>query len=944
MARNFPAGVGAGSVRNPLKFVLVAMAGLLAAVEASPQSVVGRPLSAVGDDGDWPTFRHDPQLTGRSPLQGRFTQAPVVSWRIDLGASTKPVEQLRAVDLDGDGLDEILTIRDDSLACMDRRGNWLWEAANLPKVKIVDIRDFAGGGARGVFAGTSDGLESVRWMISGATGKATRLYGMRDVFGFEERMGKILPDVAGDQICAWWSGDSPEDRFGGVMRGEGFLFSFEKGVDVPKVRFEQRMKGTLYKPRHLFADYDQDGDTEMVMFSHQQAWFFDVASNALELQVHWPMIRTYWATLGVLPSEPGKAPSLYSINPHIPGAERVDIVNGAAHVAWRYVAGGREDQYQNEVKVSPGAPDPYVPMLEGSAVAVLVKIENEHRDGKSWLVVLDGRTGEKRFEAPDIAVLGYEDFDSDGTPELLIQDGSALRIVLWRADGFEDIWRGDDVLPVLEVVPPEGQLDRSDGANPKVKRATNGTDLLFQFPDGVFNCAWSDSGPVKQSRYEAIRPDPRAQPQEQVLVEGSSAFVTSDGIERFRYTARTKRSYLAPPVVVADLGSVRRILVKDVHDNLISVAEDGTDSRVLAGGVFGEWSVCDMDGDGGNEIVVGVTAADGKPQCIFLAPDGTVERRFALIENSVGMKIGPSGALGPDGARWLAIYYERGTGDRNGVVAYDGKTGEPLWMRDDFQGDSGAYGPDAKVKFVLHVPTAVFDYDGDGSDDLLAASENFYGIVSVALNKDITPVQVFSDYIPGHWQAYASPIAVDVLGRGRPQVFHHKAFANTILTDLEGQPIWHWGTSRDQTASSWPGLADLDGDGALEIIQTRVDGLLRAFDAAPTDATCPKCPPDGELTTMNHGAHVRWELSFSPPISDLAVSDIDGDGHDEILFGAGDGFLYALGEDGGVPKVEWRYEAGQISGSPVIADVDKDGFPELLVPSGDGYLHCLGTP
>lgn len=219
--------------------------------------------SAAG--GDWPCFRHDPQLTGRSPLIGHFSEAPREVWRVDLDAPDEPVEKLRSADLDGDGVPEMLAVRRNSIAALGRDGKTLWEAVDLPRVQVNDVRDFAGGGPRGILATTSNGLESGTWMISGATGNSTRLYAMRDVFGAEERVGKILPDVRGEQICAWWSGDNADQPFGGAtMYGEGYLYSFENGVDAPVARFEQQIEGALYKPRHFFADCDQDGEMEMV--------------------------------------------------------------------------------------------------------------------------------------------------------------------------------------------------------------------------------------------------------------------------------------------------------------------------------------------------------------------------------------------------------------------------------------------------------------------------------------------------------------------------------------------------------------------------------------------------------------------------------------------------------------------------------------------------------
>ena len=87
---------------------------------------------------------------------------------------------------------------------------------------------------------------------------------------------------------------------------------------------------------------------------------------------------------------------------------------------------------------------------------------------------------------------------------------------------------------------------------------------------------------------------------------------------------------------------------------------------------------------------------------------------------------------------------------------------------------------------------------------------------------------------------------------------------------------------------------------------------------------------------------MRWTFRLPPPISDIASADIDADGHDELLCGAGDGALYALEERDGNCNVLWRLQLGSQVLSPVIADLNGDGTAEILVATSDGRMHCLG--
>ena len=145
-------------------------------------------------------------------------------------------------------------------------------------------------------------------------------------------------------------------------------------------------------------------------------------------------------------------------------------------------------------------------------------------------------------------------------------------------------------------------------------------------------------------------------------------------------------------------------------------------------------------------------------------------------------------------------------------------------MRDHY----ASYGPNPVV-FAAHLPTAVHDLDGDGADDWLVCSENFYGVISVKDNRDLVGPVVLSDALPGHWTAYSYPSLGKVRSTGEPGVLHNNSYALGLITDLRGRPIWHHGMTRD-TAGTWGILADVDGDGAERVRPRpagRLDPLLR---------------------------------------------------------------------------------------------------------------------
>src|SRR4029077_18878036 len=114
--------------------------------------------------------------------------------------------------------------------------------------------------------------------------------------------------------------------------------------------------------------------------------------------------------------------------------------------------------------------------------------------------------------------------------------------------------------------------------------------------------------------------------------------------------------------------------------------------------------VCDMDGDGENDVVATVADTKGRPACVILDGQGKEIRRFELLPGMTALSRGPTGRLGAGRGRWLVLRMSGEAPDHRRlqiVVAYDARTGKQLWVRDSY----GRYGQNP-VAFVPHFPSA----------------------------------------------------------------------------------------------------------------------------------------------------------------------------------------------------------------------------------------------
>ncbi|MBM4367237.1 MAG: VCBS repeat-containing protein, partial [Deltaproteobacteria bacterium] len=134
-----------------------------------------------------------------------------------------------------------------------------------------------------------------------------------------------------------------------------------------------------------------------------------------------------------------------------------------------------------------------------------------------------------------------------------------------------------------------------------------------------------------------------------------------------------------------------------------------------------------------------------------------------------------------------------------------------------------------------------------------------------------------------------------------------------------------------------PAVADLDGDGALEVVVATFRGMVHVFSS--DGSVWPGFPVASEPVTYTDEDDSLADSFFSSP----ALGDIDGDGALEIVLGAGDQQLYAWEIDGsytpGFPvRLAWPDEVldrRRIVASPAIGDIDGDGRDDIVIGTNE---------
>lgn len=289
-----------------------------------------------------------------------------------------------------------------------------------------------------------------------------------------------------------------------------------------------------------------------------------------------------------------------------------------------------------------------------------------------------------------------------------------------------------------------------------------------------------------------------------------------------------------------------------------------------------------------------------------------------------------------------------GTGEWNGSWGYGGRyiclgpSGNHLFdvvTSDDFTGASAA----------------VADIDLDGNKEIIGGSCSGYNLFSwdgptgaMEWSFGGYGIDEFGNYY-SYGSFKPSPAVAEVRSDypGR-EVLTVDEGGNILALSAKGALIWKQQPLRpegfpDMFLASAP-LADVDGDGRIELVAVSIYGAIYIYDAATgaLERTFGITEEIGQFPIYqyddyNQICYAGWV--WGAVVSSPAIANVDNDARPEIIFGSVGGNLYTFdgltGYQTAVPV------GGPILSSPAVGDVDADGVLEIVVGSGDNNVYCL---
>jgi len=385
----------------------------------------------------------------------------------------------------------------------------------------------------------------------------------------------------------------------------------------------------------------------------------------------------------------------------------------------------------------------------------------------------------------------------------------------------------------------------------------------------------------------------------------------------------------SPRVVDLDGDGDREVVVATREGTVYAWRSDGAPFLPLSdppgvfglvpGGVAYSPAVADLDGDGTAEVVAASAAGS-----LYVWSHTDLDTDGLADVHAVAF---PLSIDGPASSAPMAVDLD---GDEMLDVAVASQGGFLTVVE-----HSGAHvgaSPYAFGHLVLDdVTLTASDLDADGVQEVVMSTTNRGWVVAV--NGDGTPVDGWPVYMP-RWtddRVFLVSGDLDRAAGGGEEIVAAGSDGVVAAWDRTGEPLKGWPVDLRRPISSRPAVADLEGDGYLEIVvpagATKMVGLR-----------------------WNGSMAENWPLELDrgdsagvAPSSPI-VGDLDGDGALDVVATGPDGNVFSWDARSGEATPGFPLSSDPPAGSPWAGDIDGDGMTDLLISGDSGRILVYELP
>jgi hypothetical protein len=914
---------------------------------------------------DWYNFRKDHKLTAHSELKGNITK-PSVKWEYFLGGSIRDIYTTNNSTKEKD----LLYTAGGSIVRKHWTGKTVWISEPVGIEGISFVLDLDEDGSDEIVASNTKEL----FVFSSVDGKILFRYYFGSPLSSGAAYSMIIPhkfrkDKKGYQVVfGLWSSKSI------------LVFDFSLGAGKGKLLHHVKIEDGFH-PTVLAADIDCDGVDEIIVTKLGAIYYIDYETGKQKKYIEWISggeRRRNYGFFQLIDINNDNVPECVVISSlvtrHLSGI--ANDGKGNLTVLWDRFIEHIYPTDTTEVRFTFNS----VQDVDGDGYPeIIASFFNTRKDNRWWTEIIDPLTGKIKHEIPDMFLWGLQDIDSDNLSELFLskefkrmpEEYADLYVYDFNGKDFTQICEhknsrfagryinSNDTKAIFraEFLPEEIWFESVSGKKCYITLKQNGKDsevsANFYHSDQNKKYIFKDVGTLNVGLISDLNNDGL---EEIVLISdfGKTFIMDINGKILSEFQSSTTLPFglfdatrpLIAPVAFTDKDKSSSLLIPNHYGETVMFKFDRSLAKPVQnwrGKYFGKrgWNCNYHFGyvqyiDNEPRMLL-LSNEEGYPILNVLSVTGEVIKKFEFPDfpnpkynNRLGLYEWQFVECSPKERYLILSFYSSTSMNSEEMICLDYDSQKIVWQRKEVgSGDDGrGFGPYGLFShFINNGEPEAFLLAKDTFCHFKVRTGEYIGepillkkFTEVALREkgmfNITGGNLSTNSDP--FSAYGSITIADVNNDKIDEYCVLGCFSGFGILDRNHTPLWWKSTPLSDLCMRYPGLADIDNDGCLELGVGHINGEFKCYSAK-----------DGSL---------KWEVDLKTITSDIVTCDIDNDGFIEFIFGTSDGRLIALGDKG---RIKWETKFSTSMGNPIIVDFDGDGLAEIFVVSGDGYLYWI---